>query len=48
MDSNLSDLADRVTSLENQLRDIQIMLNNIILIFHISDTDLKNHLHHLD
>jgi hypothetical protein len=48
MDSSMSELADRIEILENQLKELQVMVNKIILMIHIADTDLKNQTHLLD
>jgi hypothetical protein len=48
MDSSMSELADRIEVLENQLKELQVMVNKIILMIHIADTDLKNQTHLLD
>jgi hypothetical protein len=44
----MSELADRIEVLENQLKELQVMVNKIILMIHIADTDLKNQTHLLD
>jgi hypothetical protein len=48
MDSSMSELANRIEILEDQLRELQILVNKIILMIHIADTDLKNQTHLLD
>jgi hypothetical protein len=48
MDSDLSNLADRITNIEQKLTDLQIVINKLILMIHIADTDLKNQTHLLD
>jgi len=48
MDNSMSELADRIEVLENQLKELQVMVNKIILMIHIADTDLKNQTHLLD
>ena len=48
MDSSMSGLADRVDALEDQLKELQVLVNKIILMMHIADTDLKNQTHLLD
>jgi hypothetical protein len=48
MDSNMSELANKVEILEGQLKELQILVNKIILMIHIADTDLKNQTHLLD
>ncbi len=48
MDSSMSELADRIEVLETQLKELQVMVNKIILMIHIADTDLKNQTHLLD
>lgn len=48
MDRSMSDLADRVNALEDQLKELQVLVNKIILMMHIADTDLKNQTHLLD
>ena len=48
MDSSMSELANRVESVEAQLKELQILVNKIILMMHIADTDLKNQTHLLD
>ena len=48
MDRNLSDLENRINNLEIEIKDIQIILNKLILMIHISDTDLKNQIYLLD
>ena len=48
MDSSMSELADRIEVLENQPKELQVMVNKIILMIHIADTDLKNQTHLLD
>lgn len=44
----MSELADRIEILEDQLKELQILVNKIILMIHIADTDLKNQTHLLD
>jgi len=48
MDSSMSELANRIESVEAQLKELQILVNKIILMIHIADTDLKNQTHLLD
>jgi hypothetical protein len=48
MDSSMSELANRIEILESQLKELQILVNKIILMIHIADTDLKNQTHLLD
>ncbi len=48
MDSSMSELANRIEILEDQLKELQILVNKIILMIHIADTDLKNQTHLLD
>jgi hypothetical protein len=48
MDSSMSELANRIEILEDQLKELQILVNKIILMMHIADTDLKNQTHLLD
>jgi energy-coupling factor transporter transmembrane protein EcfT len=48
MDSSMSELANRVESVEVQLKELQVLVNKIILMMHIADTDLKNQTHLLD
>jgi hypothetical protein len=48
MDSSMSELADRIEVLETQLKELQVIVNKIILMIHIADTDLKNQTHLLD
>lgn len=48
MDSSMSELANRVEALESQLKDLQILVNKIILMIHVADTDMKNQTHLLD
>lgn len=48
MDQELSELKKRVNSLETIVAEQSAMITKLILIFHLSDTDLKNHLHVLD
>jgi hypothetical protein len=48
MDSSMSELANRIESVEAQLKELQILVNKIILMMHIADTDLKNQTHLLD
>ena len=48
MDSSMSELANRLDNLEIQLKELQILVNKIILMMHIADTDLKNQTHLLD
>jgi len=48
MDSSMSELANRVESVEVQLKELQVLVNKIILMIHIADTDLKNQTHLLD
>ncbi len=44
----MSELANRIEILEDQLKELQILVNKIILMMHIADTDLKNQTHLLD
>ena len=48
MDSSMSELADRIETLEVRVNSLQKVVNQLILIVHIADTDLKNLLHILD
>lgn len=48
MDLSVSELAYKVEILEDQLKQQQVLLNNLILMIHLADTDLKNQLHLLD
>jgi hypothetical protein len=48
MDSSMSELANRIEILEDQLKELQVLVNKIILMIHIADTDLKNQTHLLD
>lgn len=48
MDSSMSELANRIDILEDQLKELQVLVNKIILMMHIADTDLKNQTHLLD
>lgn len=48
MDLSVSELAYKVEILEEQLKQQQVLLNNLILMIHLADTDLKNQLHLLD
>lgn len=48
MDSSMSELANRIEILEYQLKEMQVLVNKIILMMHIADTDLKNQTHLLD
>jgi hypothetical protein len=48
MDSSMSELANRIEILEDQLKEMQVLVNKIILMMHIADTDLKNQTHLLD
>ena len=48
MDSSMSELANRIEILESQLKELQVLVNKIILMIHIADTDLKNQTHLLD
>lgn len=48
MDSSMSELANRIDILESQLKELQVLVNKIILMIHIADTDLKNQTHLLD
>jgi hypothetical protein len=48
MDSSMSNLANRIEILEEQLKELQVLVNKIILMMHIADTDLKNQTHLLD
>jgi hypothetical protein len=48
MDLSVSELANKVEILEEQLKEQQVLLNNLILMIHLADTDLKNQLHLLD
>jgi hypothetical protein len=41
-------LANRIEILEDQLKELQVLVNKIILMIHIADTDLKNQTHLLD
>lgn len=48
MDSSMSELANRIESVEIQLKELQVLVNKIILMIHLADTDLKNQTHLLD
>jgi hypothetical protein len=48
MDSSMSELANRIEILEDQLKEMQVLVNKIILMMHIADTDLKNQTHLLE
>ncbi len=48
MDSSMSELADRIETLEVRVNSLQKIVNQLILIAHLSETDLKDHLHLLD
>jgi hypothetical protein len=48
MDSDMSELADKINNLEDQLTELYSLVNRIILMIHVADTDLKNHTHLLD
>lgn len=48
MDSSMSELADRIETLEERVNSLQLIVNQLILIIHLSDTDLKDHLHVLE
>ena len=48
MDSSMSELADRIETIEVRLNSMQKIINQLILIIHLADTDLKNQLHLLD
>lgn len=48
MDSSMSELADRIDILEGQLKELQVLMNKIILMIHVADTDLQNQTHLLD
>lgn len=48
MDSSVPELVNRIKILEDQLKEQQILLNKIILMIYIADTDLKNQIHLLD
>ena len=48
MDSSMSELANRIEILEDQLKELQVLVNKIILMIYIADTDLKNQTHLLD
>jgi hypothetical protein len=48
MDQELSELKKEVETLKEILMEHTKLLNNIILIMHLSETDLKNHFDLLD
>ncbi len=48
MDSSVPELVNRIKILEDQLKEQQILVNKIILMMYIADTDLKNQTHLLD
>jgi hypothetical protein len=48
MDQKLSDLETEVDQLKKALLEQSTLINKIILLLHISETDLKNHLDLLD
>jgi hypothetical protein len=48
MDSSMSELADRVEALESQLKELQVLINKMILMMNLAETDLKEHLYLLD
>ena len=48
MDSSMSELADRIETLEVRVNSLQKIVNQLILMIHLADTDLQNQLHILD
>lgn len=48
MDSSMSELANRIEILEDRVNSLQTIVNQLLLIIHLADTDLKEHLHLLD
>jgi hypothetical protein len=48
MDRSMSELADRIETLEVRVNSLQKIVNQLILIIHLSDTDLKENLHLLE
>lgn len=48
MDKELSDLKDQIEELRQEIRYQSILINKLILLVNIADTDLKNHLDLLD
>lgn len=48
MDQELSELKEKIEVLETIVADQGTMITKLILMIHLSETDLKDHLHVLD
>jgi 2',3'-cyclic-nucleotide 2'-phosphodiesterase (5'-nucleotidase family) len=48
MDRTIDDLTEEINSLKKEIVELSTLINKIILLIHLSNTDLKNHLHVLD
>jgi hypothetical protein len=48
MDQELSELKEKIEFLETIVAEQGTMITKLILMIHLSETDLKDHLHVLD
>lgn len=48
MDRTIDDLIEELNSLKQVVTDQSVLLTKLIMIIHLSNTDLKDHLHLLD
>jgi uncharacterized coiled-coil protein SlyX len=48
MDQEFSELKERIEALETIVTEQGTMITKLILMIHLSETDLKDHLHVLD
>jgi len=48
MDRSMPELVERVEILEKELAALRIEITKLILMIHVADTDLKNHVYLLD
>jgi hypothetical protein len=48
MDQELSELKEKIAFLETIVAEQGTMITKLILMIHLSETDLKDHLHVLD
>ena len=48
MDRTIDGIAEELNSLKQVVTELSVLITKLIMIIHLSDTDLKNHLHVLD
>jgi len=48
MDRTIDDLSEELNSLKQVVTEQSALITKLIMIMHLSDTDLKNHLYLLD